>query len=255
MKRRSSEAPKMDTGRWLTTYADLMNNLLVFFIMLYMFSVMDMEKFQKLMESFERTFPSSSSPEDVPADISDIYIEPTESDTNDTSNTDPSDLSLEDLDMFVQKISTIIKAKGYSDQIIVERVDEYIYFRFKDGVLFQPDLAILKKDSYQILDFVSDILYETYPEIMSIEIAGHTAWVPSDDINTNFNSWELSADRSMTVLKYLVANCGLPKDKMTVMGYSSTQPYKEGDSEEIRTLNRRVEIRISRALTKKANSD
>jgi chemotaxis protein MotB len=92
------------------------------------------------------------------------------------------------------------------------------------------------------------VLKETESEISNIEIAGHTQYVPNDEYLTDFSSWELSAQRSITVLKYLVQNCGMPKTKMTIMGFSSTQPYTTGISEEEKAKNRRVEIRIKRII-------
>ncbi|MFA6730251.1 MAG: flagellar motor protein MotB [Eubacteriales bacterium] len=276
-KRKTSEQKKIDTGQWLTTYADLMNNLLVLFMLLYAMSIMDIEKFKALMQSFKGAFtgeppaatigavsepaqieesyelPSETESEDVvipvPGESEEtsegIDIPPEESEPEEPPNGDG---ILDDLDEFLNKITTIIEAKGYQEQIIVERVDEYIYFRFKEGVLFQPDLAVLKKDSYGVLGFVSDILNEAYAEIDRIEISGHTAWVEIDTDSNNFASWELSCKRALTVLKFLVAECGLPKEKMSASGFSSTHPYSNGSTEEEKQLNRRVEIRISRLI-------
>jgi flagellar motor protein MotB len=47
------------------------------------------------------------------------------------------------------------------------------------------------------------------------------------------------------VLKYLVQNCDVPQEKLSVTGYSSNQPVAEGNSEEYWALNRRVEIRLA----------
>ncbi|HAN20870.1 MAG: hypothetical protein A2Y15_04690 [Clostridiales bacterium GWF2_36_10] len=257
MKRKTGESKKIEAGGWLTTYADLMNNLLVFFILLYMMSVMDLEKFQMLISSFNATFKGETTEtsiagglngdDDLSYEISiDSNSENSEDESLETSSDE--DNILDDLDKFVAKITTIIKEKGFQDQIIVEKVDEYVYFRFSEGVLFEPNKAILKDGSYIALDFIAEILIEAYDEISSIEIAGHTAWVPIDELDSNFSSWELSADRAMTVLKFLVQNCDLDKEKMTVMGFSSTQPYRTGDTEEDKQLNRRVEIRISRLI-------
>ena len=46
MARRAPPEVKIDGNRWLTTYADLMNNLLVMFIMLYAISVIDLTKYE-----------------------------------------------------------------------------------------------------------------------------------------------------------------------------------------------------------------
>ncbi|HBL83401.1 MAG: hypothetical protein A2Y17_04430 [Clostridiales bacterium GWF2_38_85] len=263
MKRKKSEEQKIDTGKWLLTYSDLMNNLLVLFIVLYSMSIMDLEKFKALTKIFSETLTGEKTEISIPPNPS---LEPNEStdfsgfeetigDESESvsSVSTPDEESktsgvLDDLDEFLNKITTIINAKGYQDQIIVEKVDEFIYFRFREGVLFYGNQATLKPGSYDALSLVGDIIIEAYPEISNIEIGGHTAWVPLDNSNTDFSSWELSTDRSMTVMKFLVTECEIPKNKMTVSGYSSTQPYLPGDTEDIKSLNRRVEIRISRLI-------
>jgi len=260
MKRRgSSEEFKLNTGQWLTTYADLMNNLLVLFMMLYAMSIMDLAKFEKLMGGFANLF--GNNPTAVSGTISggyfsfpDYWFTSGESSSfpivsEDESYDESSDESkgggqLDDLDEFVKKITTVIIAKGYNDKIFIERVDDYVYFRFPEGVLFYPNIAVLKPDSYEVLDFAYEIIQEVYDEIIRIEICGHTAWVPNDDIPTDFNTWEVSSQRSMTVLKYLVSECGLPKIKMNIAAYSSTMPYTSGTTEAEKQLNRRVEIRL-----------
>jgi chemotaxis protein MotB len=257
MKRRSANknAPQ---ATWLTTYADLMNNLLVLFIMLYMMSVMDLNKFKALSESLSGTFGGKAVSSEVTGEITD-KIEPGISvptvtdrplETVEEPVEEPAEETgvMDDLDEFVNRIKSIIWDKGYEDRTIVERVDNYVYFRFREGVLFYPNLASLKPDSYEILNAVSEILVEAYNEIYKIDICGHTAWVPIDNLDTNFNSWELSSERSLTVLKYFVRECGLPKDKFTMSAYSSTEPYTSGITEEEKAMNRRVELRLSRLI-------
>jgi len=55
-KHRSSGGSHGNSERWLMTYADLMNNLLALFIVLYMSGVTDLSKFQKVIASFAVTF-------------------------------------------------------------------------------------------------------------------------------------------------------------------------------------------------------
>ncbi len=81
MKRKSGSSPKVETGQWLTTYADLMNNLLVFFMLLYAMSIMDLEKFKALMSSFGETFgtkPGTTVTETSDVSYDEIYEIPSE---------------------------------------------------------------------------------------------------------------------------------------------------------------------------------
>lgn len=266
MKKDKPEAPKIETGKWMTTYCDLMNNLLVFFILLYMMSTMDLDKFKLIISSFTVTL----NPEKVidfsfPEDAASLYPPLDESgaeeslNSEDTSSADESsgnvdnDYSLEDLDEFVRFITTIINEKGLENQIIVEKVDEYVYFRFTEDVLFFPNQSLLKEGSYEPLSFIGDVLTKAYPEISHIEIIGHTSYVPNDESPIEFSSWDLSSERSLRVLKFLVTDSGLPKNKMVITGVSSTQPYTEGVTEADKALNRRVDIRLSRLVDEESS--
>lgn len=274
LKKHHEEEKEPNAERWLITYADLMNNLLIFFIMLYAMSATDLNKFKTFIYSFKDTFNTNDVTDisygsdvnsilDTSVDFSggdssgaDISGETSgqEGVGGDTSNSGNGDYTLTDLDEFIKKISVLIKENGYTDQITVEKVNEYVYFRFSEGVLFYPNQAVLKDGSSKALDLIGDIIVKTYSEISYIEIAGHTAWVPIDETTTDFSSWDLSAERSLTVLKFLVQECNLPKTKMAIIGYSSTHPYTDGTTEAEKALNRRVEIRISR-LSDKNESD
>lgn len=270
MKRnKSSDLNNVPQGTWLTTYADLMNNLLVLFIMLYMMSTLDLQKFRTFTNIASNILGGSREPVVTEMDPhNNAYIDPEiiveetkapddepETDPETTPETEAEDEPdqiekglMHDLDEFVNRIAEIIRKKGYGDQIDVERINNFVYLRIREGVLFYPDLAELREASYDMLKLVADIISEAYDEIYKIDICGHTAWVPIDELDTNFNSWKLSSERSLTVIKFFVSQCKIPKDKMVLTAYSSTDPYTEGVTEEEKAMNRRVEIRLSRII-------
>ena len=59
-KRKPEEAPK-GAPAWQSTFADLMNLLLCFFVLLFSMSSIDAEKFQEIASSFSNTFSIFSS--------------------------------------------------------------------------------------------------------------------------------------------------------------------------------------------------
>ncbi|MEA4831960.1 MAG: flagellar motor protein MotB [Oscillospiraceae bacterium] len=262
MKRRTNSSPSIDGGRWLTTYSDLMNNLLVLFIALYAMSAVDAEKYKKLMSSFSENFGGGTAiVESQPTDTSHtdesdyIYVPPlTKTDPTDavdipedSAQTGGNVVQKDEFDELFHKINTILSARGYEDKVSVEKMDGYIYFRFVEGVFFYPDQSVLKESSYPIIETIGQILNESYDMIANIDIGGHTANITSKpQSDTDFFSWELSSGRSLSVLKFLVQKCELPQAKMSITGYSCNRPYVEGNSEEYWAQNRRVEIRISK---------
>lgn len=261
-----SSGNKIETGKWLTTYADLMNNLLVMFMLLYAMSVMDLQKFEAVAEQFRKMFNTEieEEPEDVTITIPEEYISTDpedasidntpfpENDEKDTAPTDDKDTVLyndkeenDEFNLLYEKIKGILVEKNLQDLVSVEKEDEYIYFRFTEGVLFYPDQPVLLSSSYEVLSTVGEIIYEANDYISSIDIGGHTAKVGNNS-NTNYVSWELSVNRALRVLKYFIEECGLDESKMSVTGYAHFKPYANNSTKEGMALNRRVEIRLTR---------
>jgi chemotaxis protein MotB len=258
----------MNTGAWLNTYADLMNNLLVFFMLLYVMSVIDLQKFKKLSTSFVDTFLGTEQESKVVtppgSNISNelVTIDPNATSTPEASPTtspeitptaspeatqNPDEVSVQEYDALFDRINLLLEEKGYADQVSVEKKIDIIYLRFREGVFFYADSSELKPEAYPIIDTISNIIMESYDLIAGIDISGHTAKVRADPPSkTNLFSWDLSTDRALTVLKYLVQQCDMPQEKLSVTGYSCNQLYVEGNSEEFLAQNRRVEIRLSR---------
>ncbi len=56
MAKRKPEEPPKGAPAWQTTFADLMNLLLCFFVMLFSMSSVDAQKFELLAASFNQTF-------------------------------------------------------------------------------------------------------------------------------------------------------------------------------------------------------
>ena len=290
-KRSSANETKIATGQWITTYADLMNNLLVFFMLLYIMSVIDMQKFKTLTSSFAQTFlgttteivnvtpgPNSAAlyiqtdPNAIPmeepngtptpepsgslsADANSAAdatpsASPEESPAVTPAQTDASDIvSLEEYGELYERINLLLDQKGYSDLVNLEMQNDVIYIRFREGVFFYPDSSDLKPSGYPIIKNISSIMLESYDLIGGIDISGHTARLSKDPPSkTNLFSWDLSTDRALTVLRYLVQQCDLPQEKLSVTGYSCNQLYVEGDAEEQLAQNRRVEIRLTRLV-------
>lgn len=237
MKKRGTEDPKQNGDRWLLTYSDMMNNLLVLFIVMYAMSVVDLAKFKEFAKQFNSALGDSS-----------VQTLDSQSSEKDGTEADPEESEGEELpdefDKVFEQLKTKIAEQGYEDSILIEKGEGFIKFRFGDNVLFYPDSPTMKNDSVNILKAIGDLLLGVENITESIEIDGHTANVGTT--SNSFFSWELSSDRAIAVLKFLTQICNLPQSKMSVSGYSKYQPIAENDTEDGRELNRRVEIKITR---------
>lgn len=71
-----------------------------------------------------------------------------------------------------------------------------------------------------------------------IEISGHT-----DDIGSDADNKVLSERRARSVADYLRSN-KVPKDRITSVGHGESKPVKPNTSDENRSQNRRIEMRV-----------
>lgn len=104
------------------------------------------------------------------------------------------------------------------------------------NVFFVRASSTLLEKSYAELDRIAELM-TNYPEI-EIELAGHTDNRGDASLNK-----ELSEKRVDRVKDYLV-NQGISKRRISGKGYGGEHPLVNGDSEQARKQNRRVEFRI-----------
>jgi len=249
MRKRKNNDKKQNSDRWLMTYSDMMNNLLVLFMVLYAISVLDMAKFKVLAQELSNTFSNTPMTEEaVPPEYDELI---SEVDALEEVEEVPKEI-LDDFDKVYEALKEEIAEEGYAEQVLLEKGGNYIKIRFGDNVLFYPDSPVIKSEEVGVLQVIGNILSEVNPLIQSIEIAGHTA--TTGEYTDSFFSWELSAQRAIAVLKYFAQKCALPEGKMYISGFSRYHPIASNDTEASRQLNRRVEIKITRVNNKTPNN-
>ncbi|MCU0352534.1 MAG: OmpA family protein [Cytophagales bacterium] len=107
------------------------------------------------------------------------------------------------------------------------------------GVYFDFNSANLRPESDIALDKLYEFLKRN-PRLV-VEIGGHT-----DNLGSAYVNKFLSQKRAQAVVNYLVKR-GIPKRRLTSMGYGFSQPITTNDQElNGRDVNRRVEVKILR---------
>ncbi|MEM9488711.1 MAG: OmpA family protein [Myxococcota bacterium] len=106
-----------------------------------------------------------------------------------------------------------------------------------DKVYFEFNRAVVKAESYPILDAVAATL-EGNPDIQLVEIQGHT-----DERGNDAYNLRLSDERANAVRQYLLDK-GVGPDRLQAQGYGETQPLDRRRNEEAWAKNRRVEFLI-----------
>jgi len=107
----------------------------------------------------------------------------------------------------------------------------------KGKIYFDYDKAVIKKESYPIVDDVVEQM-KARPGIKVLLIEGHTDSDGSDDYNMR-----LSLRRANALKAYLVQH-GIDASRLRTVGYGESQPIASNDTDEGKAMNRRSVFRI-----------
>jgi len=244
-----------DDNIWLITMTDVMSLLLVFFVM---FFVITKKKAQAEIEKLRQTrinVVATTAPADV-SEASFGAISETKSGTKESQEKTynaaqfqkPSPALGVDMTVEGEKIKSELDAafKGLdvSNDVRVRAKSEEVVITINNGIIFHLADAGIGSEVYPILKKIAGIIV-TYPSF-KIEIDGHTDNMPISTPKYPSN-WELSAARAMSVLKYFIDEEGIDSGRFYVKGNGGEQPVAPNDTDENRSLNRRVEIRLRKS--------
>jgi len=108
-----------------------------------------------------------------------------------------------------------------------------------NAILFDSGKATLKRTTSTELDHIRSVLRNKYPG-RQVNVVGHTDTDPIKKSKWKDN-WELSAQRSLSVLRYFVKR-GIPEEKIQAVGCGESQPIASNSTASGKSKNRRVEI-------------
>ncbi len=111
------------------------------------------------------------------------------------------------------------------------------------ALLYESGEAVMKSDSYRVLDQLIDYLRTSGDERL-IRVEGHADNVEiGPSLRSRYASnLELSRARASGVIRYLVEKGGVDSARLTPVGYGDSRPTAPNVNEEGRSKNRRVEI-------------
>lgn len=269
MAKRKPEDPPKGAPAWQATFADLMNLLLCFFVLLFSMSTIDAQKFELIAASFSDTFSifsagGSSLGEGMlinngvsqlsqldsfmttmgKANESDEQSD-YESEFEDTYEQLQEEM-LEENEQLAEMIGETIEEQNLSGDIDVDFTSQYVELTLNGALLFDSGSAKLKQNAELLMDKVGVIL-QKYAE-GTIEVEGHTDNVPIHTAQFKSNN-ELSSARALTVFEYLVEHTNLDPAVIKHSGRGEYIPVADNSTTEGRAKNRRVEIKIYHALS------
>lgn len=244
----------------MNTFADLMNLLLCFFVMLFSMSSVNEEKFEKVIASFQSTFSilpgggaSIGEGELISSGISqlenfDSYYNQQLSSQSDGQTEEEKDITeayeqqeLEESEDMAQQLENALSQYGIQDDVEVDFNAEYVTLNMNGALLFDSASAELRDEAYPLVNKLGKILV-TYDNNI-IEVEGHTDNVPIHSSKYEDNN-VLSMYRALAVANYLRDTTTLDPAYIKSSGRGEYVPIADNATPEGRARNRRVEIKI-----------
>jgi len=207
---------------WAITYGDFMSYMMIFFLLLFAFSLDAKTKSSNVedrLDSIQKAFGGNMSQERL------AKLAKKEKEEN-----------------VAVKLEQAIENEGLKDLADVRMTEEKVMITLKAPVLFESGKADVLPDAKVLLQSLANHLRNVDNPIT---IEGHTDNIPIS--NRDFESnWQLSMVRSYNVLKYLAWQ-GIPPKRLAAVGYGEHRPLGSNATEDGRARNRRIEICLIRS--------
>ena len=266
MAKKREDPPKKGAPAWQTTFSDLMNLLLCFFVMLFSMSTMDAQKFELLAASFNQTFSIFTAGATAIGDgvlvglgVSQLnelneYINSTGMDAE--GDTIPENLEsaadmmeeakIKESEELAGKIEEALDEKELGKEVDIEFTSQYVQLTLNGALLFDSGSVEIKQEALPLMNQLGIILQRFGEGV--IEIEGHTDNVPMSGSKYSNND-ELSSGRALSVFYYLQENTTLDMTRVKHSGRGEYNPVADNSTEEGRAKNRRVVIKIYNSLS------
>lgn len=139
-----------------------------------------------------------------------------------------------------REIAVKMSAQLDSGQIELLAKDNIVVIRIRESGSFASGSDRIEPSFIGVLGRIAEILQDTDGEI---RVAGHTDNLPIETERFRSN-WELSGGRAGSVVRELLKNEALERERFVITGYADTRPLDTNETPQGRAKNRRVEIII-----------
>ena len=221
-RRRDEIENELNKGAlWAVTYGDLMSHLMIFFLVLFSFSVARTDKtrsrkYEESLGNIQKAFggkADSRGLERAKAKEQESQVE---------SNLKES--------MQVGVLANLVQ---------VQSSERKVKLVLTEGVLFASGRSDLKEPAKKVLAPIAAELKKIPNDVL---IEGHTDNVPIKSGKYSSN-WELSMARAYSVLQFMQEQ-GLPRKQLAGIGYGDNRPAGDNATAAGRAQNRRIEISL-----------
>jgi len=140
-----------------------------------------------------------------------------------------------------QRKTTVGEVTGFGPgyEVSLDATAGTITVTLPNAILFDAGKANLKKASSAELNHIVSVLKNQYAG-RQVDVVGHT---DSDPIRKSKwkDNWELSAERALTVVRYLIKK-GIARNNIRAVGCGQSRPIASNATSRGKARNRRVEI-------------
>lgn len=208
---------------WAVTYGDLMSYLMLFFMLMFSFSISEQGMaFIEGLSEVQKSFGGEENKEIAERRAKLVKEEE-----------------------LAKEIQEKFRAKADLDKFTkVELTEEKIRITLREAIVFGVGDADLKPEAKAVLHEVAEFV-RTMPNRMVIE--GHSDNQPIPKGSKFVSNWVVSMARAYRVLKYFIDEEGLPPQRMACVGYGEYMPIADNATPEGMAQNRRIEITLVRA--------
>ncbi len=238
MAKKCPECPKCLPG-WLVQFGDLMSLLLTFFILLLSMAVMDKKKVEEYFDVMKKAMGFIDASTDVQTQ-SDAYSTENSNSQDDDSDATSTEQAVDDT---AEEVAEIIEQMNdstteESEQIQLEKGKNEFTLDIPSTIMFDDgEYKLSNANSKRFIAKIARVI-RTMPQAFNIEIIGHTSSSGYTSTSIPRDNWDVSALRSISVVKELIKN-RIDPSTLKVAAYSSYHPKSETASD-----NRRVEMRF-----------
>ncbi len=240
-KENCPDCPKCLPG-WLVQFGDLMSLLLVFFVLLLSMATMDKKKVEEYFEIMRRSMGFLQGATDT-AEAEEERLASFHSAQSNAGSGDDSGQNTEASDISQQVIEVTQQFNDTSDD-----QNKKVEMTFKGNNEFTldiPSTLMFEEGEYELENpaakqFISKVakILRTMTNQFDIEVAGHTGTNFSRGKQIPRDAWDISALRSISVVKELIKN-QIDPAMLKVSAFASYRPKSDNAYD-----NRRVELRF-----------
>lgn len=192
---------------WLLSFADMIINLLAFFVVLVSMATISFETIDALPGAF------SSSKQAQP-----------------------------NLKTLSAELQQLFEKEGVEGKVVTRFDDEGLAIQIQDRIVFPSGGSGLTSEGLGLVEKIARLIRDKDYQVL---VEGHTDDVPIATAQFPSN-WELSAARALEVRRHL-AKSGIADQRLSIKAFAETRPLPKVEDETLedqRRKNRRVVIRV-----------